>query len=59
MYYAKVILRYLIYAFVSVKWVQMEMAEKLTPEVVLCLFLQWVDVVNIHSDQDIHMKVFY
>ncbi|XP_045445530.1 F-box only protein 21-like [Melitaea cinxia] len=56
-YYAKIALRHLIQTYLAVKWVDLHMRQKLTPEVVITFFVQWVDPTCIYSDEEVENKI--
>ncbi|XP_028170077.1 F-box only protein 21-like [Ostrinia furnacalis] len=57
MYYAKVVLRYLIHAFLALKWVRAHKRNELLPEIVVNFFLQWIDTVNLYSDTEMEKSL--
>ncbi|KAM3963397.1 F-box only protein 21 [Aphomia sociella] len=57
MYYAKVILRYLIHGYLAMKWARLRVRKELPPEIVVNYFLQWVDNEHIHSDDIMNDKL--
>lgn len=52
-FYAKIVVRYLIQTFLTVKWVHYHSRNELTPEVVVNFFVQWTDPINRHPDDTV------
>ncbi|XP_047528305.1 F-box only protein 21-like [Vanessa atalanta] len=57
MYYTKIVLRHLIQTYLAIKWVKLHMKNMLTPEVVITFFLQWIDPINIYTDEEVEIKI--
>ncbi|CAK1581941.1 unnamed protein product [Parnassius mnemosyne] len=53
LHYAKTVVRYLIHCYLAVKWVKAQMSHEIPPEVVINYFLQWIDTVNLHFNEDV------
>ncbi|XP_038215395.1 uncharacterized protein LOC119834926 [Zerene cesonia] len=51
MHYAKGVLRFLFHTYLTIKWVKLQMAQELMPEVVLNFFVQWIDPANLYLDE--------
>ncbi|XP_069365333.1 F-box only protein 21 isoform X3 [Maniola hyperantus] len=56
-YYAKIVLRYLLHTYLAMKWLQKHIRIELTPVFVTTFFLQWIDVTKIYSDEDVEQRV--
>ncbi|VVC87417.1 uncharacterized protein LOC126966848 [Leptidea sinapis] len=52
-YYAKIILQYLMHTFLAIKWVKKHMQQQLRPEIVVNFFAQWVDPANFYFDENV------
>ncbi|XP_034840051.1 F-box only protein 21 isoform X1 [Maniola hyperantus] len=56
-YYAKIVLRYLLHTYLAMKWLQKHIRIELTPVFVTTFFLQWIDVTKIYSDEDVEQRI--
>ncbi|CAG4981090.1 unnamed protein product [Parnassius apollo] len=52
-HYAKSVVRCLIHCYMAVKWVKAQISHELPPEIVINYFLQWIDTVNLHLNEDV------
>ncbi|KAI8435011.1 hypothetical protein MSG28_003447 [Choristoneura fumiferana] len=57
MHYARIVLRHLIHTFLSLKWVRAHMGNELPPEIVCNFFIQWIDTIAMHPDEDVDSKI--
>lgn len=61
-YYARTVVSHLINTYLTVKWVQMQLTGEIHPEFVVNFFVQWLDCINMHSQQDVDnvvSKIFF
>lgn len=52
-HYGKMVVRYLIHIAFTLKWVQYHNTNQLSPEIVLNFFNQWLDPLEMHSEEEV------